>query len=74
MTMYQVSDYNNSSTTLFFLLISLAEYYFSSPHYQVDEGVGVDTQITLTVKRTGVLVERTIGKICLRWGSGVEEG
>ena len=50
----------------FACFISPAEYYFSSPHYRIDEGVGVDTQVTLTVKRTGVLAERTIGNVSNR--------
>ena len=56
-------SYINFEQYYFSCLIPSAEYNFSSYHYEVDEGVGVDTQVTLTVKRTGVLAERTIGKI-----------
>ena len=41
------------------------EYSFNSRRYEVDEGVGVDTQVTLTVVRTstGTPIAETIGNV-----------
>ncbi len=50
------------TTIITFVIPCTDEYFFEYDHYNVVEGTDTNTEVSLTVKRRGVLAAQNIGK------------